>query len=209
MPIREDIKIAAEQIGITYLVHFTRAENLDSIARNGLLPRSRLLSHRDKPTFNDQYRLDKQCGAICCSLQFPNYKMFYKCRENHKDTQWIVLGIKARILWTKDCAFCVENAASNNVRHLPIDERKTAAALNALYNERDGGPTREKMGIKKVWPTNPQAEVLVFDTIETSEIFAVACNEKKLVDQLTPRFPMFKIQKISDLFWPRLDYSHW
>ena len=45
---------------------------------------------KKKPIFNDPNRLDKHPEAICLSIGFPNYKMFYRYRSKNP-SQWVVL----------------------------------------------------------------------------------------------------------------------
>ena len=104
---------------IRTLIHFTRIENLSSILQQGLLGRS-FLEKRGQPfEWNDEQRLDAHKEAVCLSISFPNYQMFFSVRERKKkaneanDSQWIVLLLDANILWELDCAFFQENAASN------------------------------------------------------------------------------------------------
>jgi hypothetical protein len=128
--IEDQIRRICNRHCITTLVHFTRIENLRSILQNGLLNRS-LLETRGQQFFcNDSDRVDGHPEAICLSISFPNYRMFYSIRkqkekaEEVKDSQWVVLLLDAKVLWELDCAFCQENASSNAVRHIPLEDRK-------------------------------------------------------------------------------------
>lgn len=88
--------------GIEYLWHFTKIENLDSILRNGLIPRGVLSAQGINVNFNDHHRLDRQVNANCLSIGHPNYKMFYRLRVQDSSQLWVVLAIKPEVLWTKD-----------------------------------------------------------------------------------------------------------
>ena len=116
---------------IKYVFHFTRASHVPSILAHGLVPRAEWAPQGIQAEVNDQYRIDGHTTANCCSIGHPNYKMFYRMRIN-TDCNWVVLIIDARVLWEKDCAFCVENAASNNVTAVPIQDRKGLAAFRML-----------------------------------------------------------------------------
>jgi hypothetical protein len=135
------MKDAVKEKEIEYIWHFTRLSNIDSILRHGLISRHDLENLGMQSDFNDEYRLDCQRNAICCSLGHPNYKMFYSLRQNDPNVRWVVLGIQPSVLWEKDCAFCVSNAASNEVTCIPIEFRKGLAAFNRLFEEIDGKPT--------------------------------------------------------------------
>ncbi len=160
---KDKIRRICEQRGIKYLVHFTRMDNLASILKHGLLGRERLEKMRIPYVYNDEQRIDRCSDAICLSISFPNYKMFYVYRKKLESAKWVVLVLKRDILWELDCAFCQENAASNNVRFIPLEERKKGSALEDLFTEYDKihDVQRSSLGIPPEYTTNPQAEVLV------------------------------------------------
>ena len=68
--------------------------------QSGLLSRRQLDSQEGNFYFNDSDRYDEQKDAICLSLSFPNYKMFYSIRETRKKiagvdhSQWVVLLLR-------------------------------------------------------------------------------------------------------------------
>lgn len=100
-------------------MHFTRIENLSSILQQGLLGRTLLEERGQDFEWNDPQRLDEHKEAVCLSIGFPNYLMFFNVRERKKranetnDSQWIILFLDVNILWELDCAFFQKNAASN------------------------------------------------------------------------------------------------
>lgn len=194
---------------IKYVWHFTRLDNLDSILTNGLVSRASISNNGIKSIFNDDCRLDEQEDSICCSIAHPNYKMFYRLRCENPKTEWVVLLLKTKILWKKDCAFCVTNAAANIVTRIPINERKSIDAFNNLFAEAEGKPERKELGISNACPTNPQAEVLVFDDIETKYINGVITQNKAKETELIAKYPDFDFLYHRAPFNPRKDYEHW
>lgn len=109
---------------IEWLVHFTRAENLPNIFKYGLLPRSILLFNDISSCFNDNYRYDNCENAVCTTIEFPNYKMFYPLRQNNPEVDWAVLLLDAQIICDFECAFCSTNAGSAAMYNITIKERK-------------------------------------------------------------------------------------
>lgn len=196
--------------GIEYILHFTRIENLDSILANGLIPRDELERTEMNSIFNDAHRYDNCRNALCCSIGHPNYKMFYSLRTNNPDTEWCVIGIKKDVLWNKNCVFCVENAASNNVTSIPINQRKGLQAFMKLFDEIENKPARNILDIPDYCPTNPQAEILVFDRIDSNDIVGVVFQSKQRADEYTRRYNWedFFIYHRA-FFCPRKDYEHW
>ena len=98
-----------EERKIETLVHFTRIENLDSILQHGLVGRSLLQTRQQQFLWNDEIRADGCPQAICLSISFPNYKMFWGIRRKAEktmgiaDSQWVVLLLDAKVLWKLDC----------------------------------------------------------------------------------------------------------
>jgi hypothetical protein len=84
--------------GIAYLCHFTRAENLHSIFTYGLCSRNKLNISGISFVYNDIYRIDGYENAVCTSIEFPNYKMFYKLQKHNPCTDWVVLAISSDVL---------------------------------------------------------------------------------------------------------------
>lgn len=167
--------------GITTLVHFTQIENLQSILWDGLLGRETLekrlqkgLLRQQELFVNDQDRWDKHKEAVCVSISFPNHLMFSSIRKRRSDFGWVVLLLDAKILWELDCVFCTENAASNAIRHVDLEERRKADVLESMfvdsYLDIKGDVYRRHLQTPTYYPTHPQAEVLVFDPIPVEYI---------------------------------------
>ncbi|WP_373700856.1 DarT ssDNA thymidine ADP-ribosyltransferase family protein [Neisseria dentiae] len=183
---------------IRYLCHFTRLENLESILKHGLYPRTQIFNQDLNPDvrsniqgiFNDTVRADNKMNAICLSISFPNSKMFYKLRCEQGDTQWAVIVLNAQVLLDKDCAFYPTNAANNCVRHLPIENFQGDNALNALFNEAD----EERQPLLPKDPTDVQAEVLVFEQIEPSYIVGCVFNSDDLRDKYSNKFSNYQFE---------------
>lgn len=129
---------------IKNLFHFTRTENLESILKYGLLPRQFLIENDFDSTFNDEYRYDNCKNAVCTSLEFPNYKMFYQLRRENPDTDWIVLLLDAEIICDFDCAFCSENAGSASMFQTNIMDRKGKDSFLKLFDEPANGAKRNE-----------------------------------------------------------------
>ncbi len=208
------IKQICHDRSIKILVHFTHIENLRRILGEGLLSRETLETIRDPlkkpPIFNDPTRLDKHPEAICLSIGFPNYKMFFKY-ASEKQSQWVVLLLDAKLLWELDCAFCQENAASNAVYTIPLKERKKPDALNNMFIDYDS-ISRQSLSIPDHYPTYPQAEVLVCNPIPVAYIKEVHFYEKLALEQWYSKnsgmdTETFLVSK--QYFHPRCDWKVW
>ncbi|GLQ47829.1 hypothetical protein GCM10007862_28800 [Dyella lipolytica] len=198
------IEAFATERQVRYLMHFTRLANLDSILAQGLIPRNRLVN---KDGCNDDMRLDGT-DAICASIEFPNYQMFYRLRQENPDVQWVVVVINAAVLWKTRVAFCQCNAASNLVTDISIAERMTLQAFRAMYDD-FGEKRRVDLGILDKLPTHPQAEVLLLDGVPRDAILGVIVEKEDLKQRLEAAYPGLIVRTIPGYFSPRKDFKHW
>ncbi|EMF8479020.1 DarT ssDNA thymidine ADP-ribosyltransferase family protein [Morganella morganii] len=183
MTIREIV----EQRNITRLFHFTHVDNLSSILVNGLMSRSELDKSTSKYDYNDEDRIDGHLDAICVSISFPNSRMFYKYRML-KPGNWAVLEITPSVLWDKNCAFYPTNAASNNVRFNDPDLMKGSEAFADLFLDNIFGIQRDE-GLLAKYPTDVQAEVLVFESIPPQCIVNTFHPNKESAEYFKNRHP--------------------
>lgn len=180
---KSSIEKYALSLGIPHLVHFTRCENLPGILEHGLMSVATCNKKRLNPVRNDQYRYDGQLDALSLSVAFPNYLMFYKYRQLLPQADWAVLLIAPCALWQKDCAFYAHNAADARMFRQARDSRKTAQALREMFSDE----TSDRDSVLRAFdPTDPQAEVLVYDTIEPALIEAVAFETRQVRERYQP-----------------------
>ena len=214
---RAQIQLICEERGITTLLHFTRIENLQNILLQGLLGRNLLETSGQEFLFNDDDRVDGHKEAVCLSISFPNYQMFYSIREEKigtqeaGDSQWTVLLLDTKVLWELDCAFCQRNAAHKTVSRIPLGDRRKPEALKGMfedfYNIR-----HQDLSIPQDYPTHPQAEVLVFDSIPVQYIKAIHfwdadAQEKWLPSNIGADYETSCTNR--HYFEPRRDYEIW
>lgn len=213
-----EIRQIVKKRRIKHLVHFTRASNICSIFEHGLIPRQALQKQLGRQAgsvkVNDPYRYDNCLDANCLSISFPNYRMFYRYQKARPFTQWAVLLIRAEVLWKMDCAFCKTNAASANISSTPVEELKSSSTLAELfgdYEDESLSIARSSLSIPDYFATNPQAEVLVFDTIPAENITTVFLRNW---DESTALWSASWGNRVpvkygSDYFRPRFDFEDW
>lgn len=190
---------------ITSLYHFTKAENLHGILKNGLLSRRTLNENGMAYLYNDEVRLENRSEANCLSISFPNYKMFYKYRDQSRGHEWCVIEINPRVLYEKECLFCIENAASNSENMRSDEEKKGIEGLKKLFYNED---YRRKINLNYNFTTNPQAEVLVLEDIGVEYIETIYFRENPV------KFPFYDYKEYEFLiskylFDARNDYLYW
>jgi len=195
---------------VRLLVHFTRAENLASILKSGIVPRANLSGDA---IFNDQMRLDGFTEASSLSISFPNYRMFYAYQDKNQNQNWVVIGIHPDVLLDLPCLYFSSNAASSGIRK--DDEQALAAqmgvvGLSGMFYE-NHEIDRSMRGLETNWPTDPQAEVLVFGTIDPRYFmgFAFRFCDPHLQSLACDVLPGLKQIVGGKLFGPRNDWAHW
>ena len=211
---KEIIKQEIKKRGIRHLYHFTRASNLESILNYGILPRTTLDNYSLQYEYNDAERFDRCTNAVCTSIEFPNYKMFWSLRKN-TSADWVVLELDAKILYELDCAFCWENASKSDISRIRIEERKSCAAFKGLFDNRVGRPQRDPR-LNDSDPTNPQAEVLVFSSIPVDYITNIYFNDENTknnyinhVNILSTMAEREMVRVSTSVFKYRVDYENW
>lgn len=162
-------KLHIGTLGIPYLTHFTRVENLPSIMRHGLKSVSSMQAEQLPFCRNDGYRLDGHEDAISLSIGHPNDKLFFRWRRDDPRQRWVVLLLNVSVLWTHDLAFYPCNAADRRASKLDRSTLDTNDAFDALFEETlDGHTTRTLQKLYPYDPTDVQAEVLIFENIPSS-----------------------------------------
>ncbi|MDD2174127.1 DUF4433 domain-containing protein [Glaesserella parasuis] len=207
------IKNEIEKRNIKYLVHFTRLDNVKHILEVGLLGREALSEKSISYHYNDQYRLDNIPNGICCSISFPNYKMFWGIRKNQEnqfgvdiDKDWVILRLKPDILWEKKAYFCRYNAASNQERF--NKDKMNAKAFKAMFEDLEY-VERNQLNIPDNFTTNPQAEVVFIEKIEPEWIIDICKKNGYGMDCYKPSDLNTAKYENETLFKPRSDYQYW
>ncbi|WP_339098227.1 DarT ssDNA thymidine ADP-ribosyltransferase family protein (plasmid) [Deinococcus sp. VB343] len=209
---RTEIRRQAESRGIQFLVHFTRLENLVGIMANGIC--SRQVMRGRNYIHNDDVRLDGRLHANCLSISHPNYKMFWNYRSLSGGADWVVLRIHPRVLWELDCGFTEVNAAkrTHNIHLRAEQSLKTVQAFVGMFDCPDPD-LRHALDLQDYETTDPQAEVLVFETIPPEYIAAVCVNKREDFSDVrglrAAQERQIPVVFCDALFRPRHDYRHW
>lgn len=201
---------------VEHLVHFTQVANLPGILQYGLLGRKSLRQLRRHAEINDYLRLDYVPDAVCCSVSFPNYKMFYRLRASNRKVDWVVIRINPSVLWEKECAFCISNAAKSDISADDIHQRKSPDAFSAMFSDHSNMPDRANLRIPNNYTTDPQAEVLVLEPIEPKYFVDVLIDEERRINDFQVLMKLIEPYKKqigffhnSQYFYPRNDHAHW
>jgi hypothetical protein len=170
---------------IKTLVHFTRLENLPSILKNGLVPRTKLENEKVPFLYSDEQRIDHNRDGICLSITTPNTKML-SAKMRNKSYEFVLLLFNASELllnddFTRLPKFYYTNCASTEIlgnrRINEIESYSSVGAFKFMFKEKfdvqlsyDGDPNRERTNHSKNETTDIQAEVVICETIPPSYI---------------------------------------
>ncbi|VGO14637.1 hypothetical protein PDESU_03202 [Pontiella desulfatans] len=199
MNLKPDAQKFADEIlrrKITSLVHFTPALNLTSIFEGGeIISRQRLdLLRKDAPQLhlddyvelNDAIRLDGRPDYINLSVQFPNFRLFERFRQKHRDDvdAWAIILIKPVCIQWNDTLFSVYNAASRCAKDQGIGGsfqhfQQMFKNNLSLYNQSSSW-VEMRTGLAECYPTSIQAEVLVKTRIPNECITSIVFQSAEL-----------------------------
>ncbi len=191
---------------ITSLLHFTQVDNLDSILDVGLMTPGMCELLDIKTKTNDAVRHDGQ-DAICLSIEFPNYQLYWSFQNRDVNVQWVIIELIIDVLWVKRCCFCTNNAASNEVSAQTFESRQGLPALRALFDDYDN-KKRAELNVPDYYTTNPQAEVLCIDSISPEFIKALYFNRLDPWNQYKLSHPELNV-KWGTFFKYRRDWNNW
>jgi hypothetical protein len=142
--------------------------------------------------------------------------MFYHLQQSTPESEWAVLRINPKILWEVPCAYCVTNAASNDVTCVPLEDRTTIDALKSMFGDIPPDIERASLKIPDAFTTDPQAEVLILSAVDPSYIININVNAKDKIKNMSttqrlfkPYFEKFEFFHDKSLFTYRKDYKHW
>lgn len=159
---------------IHQIFHFTNLGNLNNILNNGLKSIALLDHEETEYYYNDAKRLDERHDYISLSISFPNYKMFWKCRQEEPNEQFVVLELSPMVILSKDCLFFYTNAACSEFRYQNEHFYQTTDAWNSLFLSENRNQT-----LPLKYTTDVQAELMIQGIIEPEYIKKIHFSGKK------------------------------
>ena len=210
--------------GVTRFVHFTEVDNLESIMMRGLMPLS-LMNGVSKEESALKLSRYEGTDAICLSVEFPNYRTFYHRRCVESDKKWCVLLLDARkVIERYEPQFYWTNAASKSFLepHFNAGNRNdpgSAQAFDGMFYQTETpnrflAVTPRTRFIPDKYPTNPQAEIQIYDKITPDCISLVVFEDQESVARYQAAFsfgaPACTVDQCEvNYFAPRADWQEW
>jgi len=161
--------------GVTRVVHFSPAKNLDGIFSDGMIRDAVQLSADAQPhyTVTDEARIDRQPNLICASFEYPN--VYYQRRAMQKPQfvnypGWVCFLIQPEVVLREGTLFHPCNAATGSgVYGLEGLEGMTRMWASPSI---PGARVRQATHLGSV-PTDLQAEIQIPGPILLSEVQAI------------------------------------
>ncbi len=166
MPRCPDVVEAAEERGITSIVHFTRIRGLvgvmDSraVKARRFLPEEARLKYVYEENAPDRSRDSPWHGYVNMSVTDINFHMFERSKGWHPDDQWVILDFAPTFLGDPGVVFATTNNAYTDVIHRCTGLRgfEQMFAARVPWGYYGYVSTRGERRLNQT--TNPQAEVL-------------------------------------------------
>ena len=130
--------------------------------------------------------------------------MFHKLKNNSPN-KWCVIELDSSLLYEKDCIFSRYNATSSEEKNRDIKSRKGILGLESMFCNEYNGLNRSDLNIPSYYPTNPQAEVLIFGTVEPKYIKRIIMQSNDDVIKFSQRYKNMNIEQDDCFFGPRRD----
>lgn len=158
--------------GITRLCHFTKSKNFLNIINDSKYIYSVQQMSENMKDINDEHRYDHKLDHISCSIQYPNE--YYLQTIKDKDIlfkEWVVLLLKPEIILKEQTLFSPVNAATKNGKLI----YPSSQGLQALFQNEVVSKYRCERTLFQPLnvPTDLQAEVLIYQCIESSYIYGL------------------------------------
>lgn len=213
-PRRPEVVEAAEERGITSIVHFTRISGLkgilasEAVKARAYLPEDARLKYVYEENAPDRSRDSPWHGYVSMSVTHINVRMFESSKGWHPDDQWVILDFDPAPLGDPGVVFATTNNAYAGVIHrctgLPGFEQMFAERVPwGQY-----GSVRTRDDRRRDQPTDPQAEALYPVELSLDHLRRVIAGDEDTYERVVairatfPNCPYVDV--IPEAFeWPR------
>lgn len=168
----DEIKTIIENRKIPTLFHFTPIENLESILKNGLIPRDELAQQNIQFKATDDLRMDGITSGTCFSITNPNMGLLRQ-KRNHKEENIVVLECAANTLLLYPFVAFPGNAASGTFVRDKAENTHRYVGINGLKNLFLNRELRKNRKLSMAAPTDNQSEIIFLEKIDMNRIMKI------------------------------------
>ncbi len=179
----EELRKIVKARKIRRLIHFTRASNLESIIKNGIVSVLNAWDSKIELNRNDKGRHDGRINASSFSIEYPNHYLLSRFIENNPEEKWVILALSPEVLFESKNYYAQHNAATKN-----IIKGERLNDFNSMYDETisfitmQGNPQcyqRELVHQQyPALPTSEQAEIMIWGTVEAKYIMEIIFQDE-------------------------------
>lgn len=215
-PEKYRLKNILQRRKIRKLIHFTNIKNLESILKNGILPRKMLEENGFLYKYSDDNRIEDRTDCTCLTVEYPNNRMLYMKKQKGDKYVILVLDAESIILNNSKKYFLFGNAASARLA-LKNDDLTDASYFEEMFE--DGIVWKNKImyrnsKLPSYISTFDQAEILINGKIDVRDIkevhfeyetdynnFKYSCTDKKLLNYFQFVSSKYYFQKRENVNW--------
>ena len=201
-----DLQIQKEcmRLGISRLCHFTPSRNLAHIiaGKIGVLATEHL-EKSERKVFNatDLKRYDGYKSHICCSIEYPNvWYLSHKIENEKLFKDWVILLIKPYYLWMKGTLYCHRNASAEYGRYIGGGFESFKLLYQDVIIGSGGRIYKRSRTHLTACPTDNQAEVLVSDCINLSDITGIVTRNERQARNEICRLKLQELKAIVNFY---------
>jgi hypothetical protein len=170
--------------GIKRLFHYTHISNLESILAGGLRTRHLLDSTKSIYKATDPDRFDGFSESISFSMGEPN-RLLLPEKNYEFGHKLILLEVSANTLLTQNFASFPTNAASGYFQNEILNDPGRFIGTRGLEGMFLNKKLRDEARIPIDVPTDPQSEILFFDSIPSSLILRIHISQNFPADSVS------------------------
>jgi hypothetical protein len=161
---------------IKHLYHFTHIDNLESILRFGLRPKTILNDEGISFVETDPDRLDEITQSVSFSLEYPN-EWLLKSKIKSFGNKFVMLQLPASLLLSHPFLAFPGNAAGGVFRDHRISNPSEYIGLRGIQNMFLSPHVRNLNKLESNEPTDIQAEVLILSPVGVEQVKTIHVPE--------------------------------
>lgn len=161
------IREICENRKIDICTHYTRVDFLESILRQGLIPRAK---HKEYG-LNCTQDSEEQSHGNHLNISHPSNDPFKRSSKKNKK-KWVIISYKKEILWELDCEYYPQGYVNETSSSIAGEKRNSEEIFGNMFLGRDSNYTKDV-----------KAEVLVFNVIPSCYLESVTFYDDEVLKE--------------------------